>query len=281
MAVALMALFVALGGSATAAGLLITGKQIKNGSVAGVDIKNNTLKGVDIDESTLGSVPSAQQANRARSAISAHRAKDADTVDGLDSTDLRGMKGDKGDPGPQGPQGDAGPQGPEGPANPNAVNAQNADKLDNLDSTDFLRSDGKAVDADRLDGLDASSFVRGGGNVVRRYAEIAPGEELSVSTGLSNVKYTCPSEAWLANPGTVTYQNTGAGLAPVFIDDGSSVTFATAGVAPVTVSASADGAHTSIAALHQLEPDRTVLAHVFSEHVIAPGCAVLIQAIAN
>jgi hypothetical protein len=36
----------------------------------------------------------------------------------------------------------------------------NADLLDGLDSTDFLRSDGKAVDADLLDGLDSSQLLR-------------------------------------------------------------------------------------------------------------------------
>jgi hypothetical protein len=108
MIVALLALFVALGGTATAAGLLITGKQIKNGSVAGIDIKNNTLRGADIDESRLGAVRSAKYANQAGSA------GNADTVDGIDSTDLRGMKGDKGDPGAEGPRGEAGPRGEKG-----------------------------------------------------------------------------------------------------------------------------------------------------------------------
>jgi hypothetical protein len=112
MVVALLALVVALGGTATAAGLLITGKQIKNGSVAGIDIKNNTLRGADIDESRLGAVRSAKYANEAGSA------GNADTVDGIDSADLRGMKGDKGDPGAEGPRGEAGPRGEKGDLGP-------------------------------------------------------------------------------------------------------------------------------------------------------------------
>ncbi|HXV58560.1 MAG TPA: hypothetical protein VD704_11895 [Gaiellaceae bacterium] len=36
----------------------------------------------------------------------------------------------------------------------------NADLLDGLDSTDFLRSDGKAIDADALDGVDSGQFLR-------------------------------------------------------------------------------------------------------------------------
>jgi hypothetical protein len=71
MVVALVALFMALGGSAYA--LVITGASIKNGSVAGRDIKNRSLTGSDvagnriggkaIKESSLGTVPGASVAN--------------------------------------------------------------------------------------------------------------------------------------------------------------------------------------------------------------------------
>jgi hypothetical protein len=68
MVVAVVALVVSLGGSAYAA-LVITGKNIKNGTVTGKDIRNHSLRGSDvkhdgigggsIKESTLGPVPSA------------------------------------------------------------------------------------------------------------------------------------------------------------------------------------------------------------------------------
>jgi hypothetical protein len=71
MVVALVALFMALGGSAYA--LVITGASIKNGTVAGRDIKNRSLTGSDmagnrvgggaIKESSLGTVPSASIAD--------------------------------------------------------------------------------------------------------------------------------------------------------------------------------------------------------------------------
>jgi hypothetical protein len=71
MVVALVALFMALGGSAYS--LVITGASIKNGSVAGRDIKNRSLTGSDvagnriggkaIKESSLGTVPGASVAN--------------------------------------------------------------------------------------------------------------------------------------------------------------------------------------------------------------------------
>ena len=71
MVVALVALFVALGGSAYA--LVITGASIRNGSVTGADIRNRSLTGSDvalnriggraIKESTLGTVPGAALAD--------------------------------------------------------------------------------------------------------------------------------------------------------------------------------------------------------------------------
>ena len=96
MMVALVALFVALGGSSYAA-LKISGKQIKNNTVSTKDIKNNnvrskdvrnnTLKGADINESTLGIVPNATNAANATNATNAafaglaNRANSAATVD--------------------------------------------------------------------------------------------------------------------------------------------------------------------------------------------------------
>lgn len=61
MVVALIALFISLSGSAFA--LVITGHQIKNGSITGADVKRNTLTGRDIRESRLGRVPRAAVAD--------------------------------------------------------------------------------------------------------------------------------------------------------------------------------------------------------------------------
>jgi hypothetical protein len=80
MVVALIALFVALGGSSYAA-LTINGKNIKNKSIAGKKLKNrtitqkkvkkNTLGGTVINESKLGQVPSAADADNAANAANA------------------------------------------------------------------------------------------------------------------------------------------------------------------------------------------------------------------
>jgi hypothetical protein len=55
MVVALIALFVALGGSSYAA-LRVTGKNVKNSSLTGTDVKNNSLTGRDVKNLVSGDV---------------------------------------------------------------------------------------------------------------------------------------------------------------------------------------------------------------------------------
>jgi hypothetical protein len=71
--VATLALFIALGGSSYAA-LVVTGRNVKDGSLTYRDLKRNTLGGTRIKESSLGAVPRASNANR---------------LDGLRANDLR------------------------------------------------------------------------------------------------------------------------------------------------------------------------------------------------
>ncbi|MFY9469337.1 MAG: hypothetical protein WAP37_04395 [Solirubrobacterales bacterium] len=91
MAISLLALFVALSGTAVAASSLaknsvttksirknaVTGPKIKTGAVASSDVKNNSLNGNDINESALGTVPSATNAATATNAASATNATNA------------------------------------------------------------------------------------------------------------------------------------------------------------------------------------------------------------
>jgi hypothetical protein len=67
MIIALLALFVAMGGSVYAASKL-SGKSIKKGSEPGNRIKKNTLTGTQIKESSLGTVPKATNATNATNA---------------------------------------------------------------------------------------------------------------------------------------------------------------------------------------------------------------------
>jgi collagen triple helix repeat protein len=99
-AVAYLALFAALGGSAYAA-VTVTGKDIKDGTVTGRDVKNRSLGTEKLSTKAIGSL--AGQRGPAGPEGPA------------------GPKGDKGDRGPAGqagPKGETGPQGPQGPAGP-------------------------------------------------------------------------------------------------------------------------------------------------------------------
>jgi hypothetical protein len=92
-AVALLALFVALSGSAVAAGALITkSSQIKAGTVNSGDIKNRTVKVKDLSK-------------KARATLTGAQGPKGDTG----AQGLQGLQGPKGDPGLQGPQGERGP----------------------------------------------------------------------------------------------------------------------------------------------------------------------------
>lgn len=88
--ISLLALFIALGGTSYAAVVLtgknikngtitskdiksstLTGKQIKNGSLTGLDLKTGSITGKQVTESKLGKVPAAASADTASSATNA------------------------------------------------------------------------------------------------------------------------------------------------------------------------------------------------------------------
>jgi hypothetical protein len=82
LVVAIVALFVAFSGTATAA-LVMTGKQIKDGTITGKDLKNRTLGTNKLSKKAVSL--------------------------------LKGQQGVAGPAGPQGPKGEAGVQGVQGP----------------------------------------------------------------------------------------------------------------------------------------------------------------------
>jgi hypothetical protein len=94
--VATLALFVALGGSAAAAGGLFTGAQIEDGSIHGVDLANHTIGTKKLRHHSV----TLRQISRAT---------------------VRRLKGARGLRGPLGPQGPAGATGPTGPAGPSGA----------------------------------------------------------------------------------------------------------------------------------------------------------------
>lgn len=78
MAVAILALVVALSSSATAA-LMITGAQVKNGTISGQDIKDKSVTGKDLKKKTVG------KKHLKKNAITTKQVKDAS----LTGSDLR------------------------------------------------------------------------------------------------------------------------------------------------------------------------------------------------
>ena len=103
----LVAIFLALGGSAVAAGIKansVTSKSIKNGAVTGDDVKDDTLTGIDIQESTLNGIQGS------RGATGPQGPQGAAGTDGA-----RGATGPQGPQGLQGPPGSPGTAGPAGP----------------------------------------------------------------------------------------------------------------------------------------------------------------------
>jgi hypothetical protein len=126
MAVALLALFVALGGSGYAA-VRVNGRSIVDRSIAGSKLKHNTLTGTQIDESRLGRVPSAA---------------DTDFLNGRPAGAY--VLADGG----------------------TAANAKNAQTLDGLAASAFLPAGGTAANANALGGQPASAFLGAGATAV-------------------------------------------------------------------------------------------------------------------
>jgi hypothetical protein len=93
-AVAYLALFAALGGTAYAA-VTVTGKNIKDGTVTGRDVKNRSLGTSKLSATALSSLTGQRG-----------------------PTGPQGPKGDGGERGPAGPTGATGPQATTGPAGP-------------------------------------------------------------------------------------------------------------------------------------------------------------------
>ena len=94
-----LALFVALGGFAVAAGLpknSVGAKQLKNNAVTTAKIKQSAVTGAKINLSTLGTVPSATQAHIADTA---NHATAADTASALGPPEAFHLVGATGEPG--------------------------------------------------------------------------------------------------------------------------------------------------------------------------------------
>jgi hypothetical protein len=238
MVVALLALFVALGGTGYAASKL-NGRNIVKNSVSGSALKANTIGGREVNESKLATVPRAKNADRlgglAASAFlpAGGKAADASLLDGKHSTDFLAAGG----------------------------KATDADRLDGKDSSDFLAAGAKAADADKLDGADSSAFERGDGRIAHNAAVLNPNETLSATAGLGTVIFTCPANP-ATDPATVSYGNANGQIAPTWFDIGGTVTLVAVGSLPSDQSVPAAQTHTSIGSMEGT--GRSVTAEVYS-----------------
>jgi hypothetical protein len=159
-AVAYLALFAALGGSAYAA-VTVTGKQIKDGTVTGKDVKNRSLGAAKLSASALGSL--AGESGPAGP---------------------QGPAGPKGDQGKQGPAGTTGAQGEQGPQGPAG-----------LANIEYKVSAGKSIPKDQTVGdqvnCTSGKVALGGGaaqfpsGAPMRVVSSAPGGLNGTSTGWS------------------------------------------------------------------------------------------------
>lgn len=104
MAVAVIALIAAMGGTSYAA-LTITGKQVKDSSLTAKDVKNRSLLARDFK---AGQLPTGA-------------AGPVGPAGGPGPAGPAGPKGDRGQQGPAGAIGPAGPAGPAGPQGPSGV----------------------------------------------------------------------------------------------------------------------------------------------------------------
>ena len=157
-AVAYLALFAALGGSAYAA-VTVTGKQIKDGTITGKDVKNRSLGAGKLSASALGS--------------------------------LAGERGPAGPQGPAGPKGEPGKQGPTGPAG--ATGAQGPQGPAGVTNIEYRVSAGKSVAkndtvTDHVNCTSGKAALGGGAanfpsNSPARVVSSAPGGDNGNSTG--------------------------------------------------------------------------------------------------
>jgi uncharacterized protein YjbI with pentapeptide repeats len=117
---ATLAFFLAVSGAtAFAASTLLTGADIRDGSITGADVRNHTLSAQKLRRgSVTGAVVRNQSLTGSDLKDGSVRAADFDPRE-LDL--LRGAKGDAGAKGEQGPQGPQGAQGPPGEPGSSAI----------------------------------------------------------------------------------------------------------------------------------------------------------------
>ena len=121
MVIACLALSIALGGTASAA-VLITGKEVKDGSLSGRDIANRSLTGLDVRDRSLTPLDFNGSVQGPAGAAGPQGPKgDGGQQGPAGASGPQGPKGDRGEQGLAGASGPAGPAGPAGTQGPSGV----------------------------------------------------------------------------------------------------------------------------------------------------------------
>jgi hypothetical protein len=107
---ATLAFFLAASGATAIASSLVTGAEVKNGSLTGADVRDHSLSSRDLKRGAV-STRSVHDGSLTGRDVRNGTLRVAD----FDASDLDLLRGPKGDMGPQGQQGAQGPQGPAGP----------------------------------------------------------------------------------------------------------------------------------------------------------------------
>lgn len=179
--ISVLALFVALGGSATAA-ILITGKNVKNGSLTGADIKDDSVGGVDIKDGDL-------------------LAKDF--AAGQLPTGAPGPKGETGEPGPKGDPGSQGPQGPQGSA---GVKGDKGDR--------GLQGEQGLQGIQGIQGIQGEQGLQGLTGPSNAYAKTVASADVA-NTAVSVASLSLPTGAYVVQAAFWAHNNDGTGNAPL------------------------------------------------------------------
>ena len=114
--IAILALFVAVGGTATAASGLINGKKLKNNSVAGKKLKNKSVTKAKLNPSPFKALKGEKGDTGVTGAAGTTGATGATGAKGLP-----GLPGVPGSVGPQGPKGETGAKGATGAKGPAGI----------------------------------------------------------------------------------------------------------------------------------------------------------------
>ena len=166
-AVAYLALFAALGGSAYAA-VTVTGKNIQDGTITGKDVKNRSLGKSKLSPTAVSSLMGA-----------------------------RGPAGPQGDPGPKGAPGEQGPIGETGPQGPSGVSGYE------IKVSGGVSVPKGQIIGDQVNCTSGKSVLGGG---VANYPSAAPARVVSTAPGGANGDSTGWS-AQIYNNGDQTFSS--------------------------------------------------------------------------